>query len=194
MRYSKIIVTIGILAAMMIAAVAVAQDEMTGEGMPEMGPPTEIQDLGYMVGTWDVDMMTKWEPTDTAWMPMKGTAKYEYAAGGGALMMTFNSEFMGMPFVGTMLMTYDRETKKWQSIWVDNMSGRISYSDGAKTADGKTVMEGKDIYQGQTYGSRTTVYNDDKTSFDWKMENSYDGKTWVTTATAKYTKRPQPKQ
>ncbi len=177
-----------LMSAIMITGFAVAQEEKMPEGMPEMGPPKEIQDAGYLIGDWDVDMKTKWDPADTSWQSMKATAKYEWVAGGGAIMMTFQSEFMGMPFIGTMLMCYDRETKMWQSTWTDNMSSRISYMEGTKK-DGKMVMTGEDKYQGMTYFGRITVANETPTSFDWTMENSFDGgNTWTTSGIAKYTK------
>ncbi|MFZ5980391.1 MAG: DUF1579 family protein [Candidatus Zixiibacteriota bacterium] len=156
---------------------------------PPMGPPPEIQELSGLIGTWDVAMKFRWAPTDTIWEESKGTCVFSYAADGAVLMMVFESEMQGTPFVGLSLQCFDRETNKWQSVWTDNMGARISFYTGDKAAD-KIVMTGEELYQGVKSIGRLTTYNLTETSFDWLMETSYDGgKTYAVMGSARYTKQ-----
>lgn len=164
-----------------------AQDN-TG-AMPEMGAPKEIKELSWLVGTWDVVMKTKWDPNATDWAEEKGTATYSYAVDSSAIMMHYQGMTMGMSFKGLMVQTFDRETKMWQSSWVDNFSARLVLYTGTR-AKGKTVLTGEDLMQGQKMTTRMTTFNESPTKFEWSMEGSIDGgKTFMTSATAVYTKR-----
>lgn len=182
-----------ILSLCMLLSVSLqAQEMQTGEeqGMPVMGPPNEIREMDWIIGIWDVEMKSRFDPQDTNWVHSIGQAKYEWTAGGGALMMTYDSEMMGMPVQGTMLQCYSRELDQWQAVWVDNMGAMISYYTGGHTEDGKTVMTGEDIWEGQKFLTRITTWNETDKTFDWMMEHSYDGgETWHVSATAKYAKR-----
>ena len=95
-----------------------------------------------------------------------------------------------MPFTGLTVECFDRETGKWQSVWTDNISARITLYEGVEEAGG-LVMVGEEMWQGQKSIGRITTYNLTENSFDWMMESSFDGgKSFIVTATAKYTKRP----
>ncbi|MBN1211372.1 MAG: DUF1579 family protein [candidate division Zixibacteria bacterium] len=167
-----------------------AQDEPpSGEGMPPMGPPPEMQELTGLVGTWDVVMKSKWDPNDTVWTETKGVCEFKFVAGGAALMMDYRGEMMGMPFEGLSIECFDRETGKWQSVWTDNVGARITLYEGVKEG-GKVMMVGEEMWQGQKSLGRITTYNLTDNSFDWMMESSLDGgETFAIMATAKYTKR-----
>ncbi len=160
------------------------------KGMPVMGPPDEIKEMDWIIGIWDVEMKSRFDLQDTNWVHSIGQAKYEWIAGGGALMMTFDSDMMGIPVQGTMLQCYSRELDEWQAVWVDNMGAMISYYTGGHTEDGKTVMTGEDIWEGQKFLTRITTWNETGETFDWMMEHSYDGgETWHVSANAKYVKQ-----
>jgi len=188
----KLLVAVGILVslfALNLQAVAQGTDSAKAQGMPQMGPPEEMKQVAYLVGAWDFTMKMKMNPADTFWMDSKGTAKYELIYGGAALMATVEEPMMGMPFVGGTLMCYDRETKKWQTTWIDNMSARISIYTGTHSPTG-SVFQGEEMMMGKSYLGRMTTSNQTPTSFDWKGDMSMDGgKTWTTWGTAKYTKR-----
>lgn len=181
-----------ILVGLLILSVQAFAEDIKGTpepGMPQMGPPEEMKQVAYLIGMWDYSMKMKMNPADTAWMDSKGTDKYESVYGGAALLFTNSQDMMGMPFVAGGLICYDRETKKWQMTWTDNLSARISLYTGTRTADG-SVFEGDELVNGVVSIFRMTVSKQTPTSFDWKGEMSSDGgKTWMTWATAKYTKR-----
>jgi hypothetical protein len=188
MRNSLSVVCVLLLA---FAAIVGLQAQEQGEGqqaMPQMGPPPEMKEISHLVGKWDVDMQWRNQPPDTGWMPAGGTAEYEYILDGAALRFDFHSEVMGMPMHGLGIQCYDRETDQWQMVWIDNLGARISYSEGTEQ-EGKTVLVGKEVWQGQEYLSRVTTFNETDTSFDWTMEMSQDGgETWFVTGKATYTK------
>ncbi len=159
------------------------------QGMPQMGPPAEMKQVDYLIGTWDYSMKMKMTPEDTSWMESKGTEKYESVCGGAALFFTNIDDMGGMPFVAVGLICYDSDSKKWQKTWTDNMSAKISLYTGTSTADGSVFM-GEELMNSVVYLYRMTVSKQTPTSFDWKGEMSSDnGKTWMTWCMAKYTKR-----
>lgn len=187
MKTSRLMLVVAAL-CLTLMAIAIAQ-EKTESATPEMGAPKEIKELSWLVGTWDVVMKTKWDPTATDWAEEKGTATYSYAVDSSAIMMHYLGMTMGMPFKGLMVQAFDRETKMWQSSWVDNFSARLVLYTGTR-ANGKTVLTGEDLMQGQNMTTRMTTFNETPTKFEWSMESSMDGgKTFMTAATAVYTKR-----
>ncbi|MFH2055199.1 MAG: DUF1579 family protein [bacterium] len=178
-------------ALLLLSLSAVAQEaEEAAMGMPAMGPTQEIQDLKWLIGTWDVKMESKMTPDQPDWIPSTGVVVYEYAAGGAAIKFTYKAdEMMGMVFEGIGLQTFDRETGRWQMVWADNMGARISYYTGEKSKDGRTVLEGDEIFGGQSYKGRIISFNETPSSFEWQMDNSMDnGQTWWTGGKAIYTK------
>ncbi len=172
-------------------SLAIAQDDKgtPQSGMPPMGPPAQMKQLDFLIGTWDVAMKMKMTPQDTGWMDSPGTATYEYILGGAVQQSKYSSTMMGMPFEGLMLEGYNTDLGKWQAVWTDNMGGRLSLYTGSRAGD-STVLMGSEVYMGQEMHTRIVTLNQTPTSFDWRMETSTDGgKTYALMATATYTKR-----
>ena len=154
-----------------------------------MSAPEQMKDIEFLEGILDADMKIKMDENATDWTEAKGVATYNMDMDGCAVRMVYKSEFMGQDYIGQMIQCFDRETGKWQSVWLDNMSARMSMYEGEKDGD-KMVLTGEDIYKGQKYISRISTYNETSTSFDWKMGHSMDGgKTFMTSGMAHYTKR-----
>lgn len=176
-------------AVLIMAAASFAQEEGAEDMMGPMGPPPEMKEIAFLVGTWDVAMEWRMTP-ESEWIPSPGKATYMYVLDGAAMHMNYSGE-MGPdmpPFAGSMIQCYNREMKKWQSAWVDNMAAQISYYTGDMVGDTVT-LSGEDIYGGQKMLSRVRTFNHTETSFDWTMENSMDGgKTFWLSGKAKYTK------
>ncbi len=173
-------------AGVMIVAMLLIVSGSLFAQMGPMGPPEELKKCEILLGEWEVDMTFY---MDTVEMKSKGTAEYTKTLGGAAIKMDYHSTMMNMPFEGLMLMTYDRETEQWQSVWIDNMAARISFYTGTVDED-KSVMEGEDRYDGKVMLARITTFNHTPDSFDWKYESSADsGETWFTSGIATYTKK-----
>ncbi len=174
-----------------VAGAAFADDAKSGaeHATPEPGPPKESAERDWMIGTWDVVMKNRMDPSTENWTESKGVAVYTKVAGGAAIKTDFTSTMMEMPFEGLSLTCYDRELRQWQTTWVDNMSGRISLYTGKCDKSG-SVFQGEELWMGQKSLSRLSSVNKSATAFDWKMESSMDGgKTWAVMMTASYTKR-----
>ena len=155
--------------------------------MGEMGPPEEMMQITGMAGEWDVEFRFRMDPT-ADWTVSACSATIENILDGSAQEMSFRGNMLGMEMLGRYLICYDRQTKKWQGVWVDNFAARISYSEG-EMKDGMMVLEGLDKMEGRDVLVRITTFDITADRFDWKMEHSMDGGTnFVTSATAVYTR------
>ena len=165
--------------------------EMMAEGqMPEMGAPEELKEMAHMIGDWTVSGKMRMDPATEEWTEYTGTTSYEWISDGAALMSTYKAEMFGMPFVGNSIETYDRETKMWQTTWVDNMAARQSMYTGSMVGEDKMVFTGEDKMMGDTFKTRITIANMTDTAFDWMLEHSMDGgATWIKFMDATYTKK-----
>ena len=185
---SKLYVLLCLLVFILAASLA-AQESADEQQMPPMGPPPEMQQIAWLAGDWDVHMKMGMNPDTTTWESTTGTCSYSYILDGAAMQLNYEGTAMGVPFLGTGLQCYDRETKMWQMTWTDNMSARITLYTGTVT-DGNSVVTGEDLYNGEKFLTRITTGNHKGNSFDWKMDYSTDGgKTFIPSAVATYTKR-----
>lgn len=183
-----------VLAVGMLASLAVGADEAKkmegGEGaMPPMGPPEEMKACAPMVGDWTFKGEWRMSP-DMEWTPMTAEVTFAYELDGAVLRMDLSAEMMGMTMHGIGYTAYNRETKLWQEMWTDNLGGAISLYTGTMTEDGKRVMQGVDVWNGQEVHSRSTSSDMTDTTFKWMMEHSIDGgKSWYTGMQGTYTKK-----
>jgi hypothetical protein len=172
----------------LMAAMAIAQDEPEGE-MPPMGPPEQMKEIAFLDGAWDVEMEWVDEKDPTKWIKETAVCTYSDILGGCAKQMSFVGDMMGMPFQGLMIQSYDREKGEWQSAWIDNFEAKVTLFTGQREGD-KITLSGESIWKGQKYLSRMSSFNHTEESFDWTMESSFDGgKTWILSGKAKYTKQ-----
>ena len=155
--------------------------------MPTIGPPPELQQLAKLAGSWEYAGEVRMGP-DAAWMPHAATSVNSFTCGGAVFQTDFTSSVMGMEMKGLSLITYDRETKKWQTIWTDNIAARISYYEG-EFKEGKLVFSGQDLVQGETMYSRFTYQDITDTTHKFIMENSPDNQTWYVSMQGTYAKQ-----
>ena len=190
MRALTILCTAGVL-ILGASGASLAEHHEGADGQPAhgpMGPPAEMKKLEPMNGQYTVRFSYKMDPMSPEWTETEATAELSTVAGGGAQQLLFQGEMMGTPFTGIGLTSYDRETGKWQTTWVDSMGARISMYTG-DFEDGKIVVMGKDLNQGMTFHSRLTTYNITEAGFDWKYEMSMDGTNYAEAAKATYTRK-----
>ena len=179
-----------ILLAVLVTGLPVLAQQKGDSAMPQMpsfGPPAEMQQVAKFVGTWKFQGEMRMDPTKE-WTKSEATCVFSYVAGGAALQMEYTGPMMGMEMKGLGLTGFDRETGKWQSIWTDNLAGRISYYEG-DFKDGKLVVTGKDTMQGMTMYTRMTDYDITDKTIQWMMESSMDGQTWAPVMRGTYTKQ-----
>jgi len=180
---------IGIILILGLSAVWITAQDSTNKEMPPMGAPEQMKELTFLEGFWNVNM--EWRDNDNSeiWNKEKAACSCKYVLSGCAMETRYQGTMMGMPFEGYMLDCYDRDKQQWQSLWIDNMGGKMSFYTGGKDGE-KRVLTGEEMWQGQKYLSRVTTFNYTVTSYEWTMENSFDnGQTWQVVGKATYTKR-----
>ena len=99
----------------------------------ELGSPGEWHaKLNPLVGTWDVETRM-WMGGEGAGEPMvsKGNSTNSWILGGRFLRQDFQGEMMGQPFTGIGLTGYDNFSKKYVSMWIDDMSTVLSTMEGS---------------------------------------------------------------
>ena len=169
------------LGALAVTAGAAAQE------MPPTGPPAEMEQVAFMVGTWKTDAFQSRMGLDDDMESSSATMTIAPILGGSAHRTHFESTLMGMDFVGQGTLTFNRQTGKWQSSWVDNMGAYQSFMEGTTIEGDTVVFEGEDLYQGANYKTRDTTKRVSDDELDWTMEMSMDGgKTWYTGLKATY--------
>ncbi len=95
-------------------------------------PGPEQAELKALEGAWDAVM----KMADGS--EVKGVAEYKMICEGMWLQSDFKSDFGGLKFHGRGLDSYDATAKKWNSVWVDSMSGAPMMLSGTK--DGKKMV------------------------------------------------------
>ena len=164
------------LCAAAIAMPAIADHHEGGE-MPPMGAPAQMKDVAFMQGNWNVEFSYRMDPA-AEFTTAAATAQVTSELDGCIQRMYFKGDMMGMTMHGEETLTFNRETGKYESHWVDNFSANAMFSSG--TMEGNVLtMSGEGIQMGQPYLYRniSTKVSDDEVT--WKMEMSYDnGETW----------------
>lgn len=159
------------------------------EQQPPMGPPEEMKQVEYLVGTWNATGRVMVDPSKEQWMDYTASLAYDWILDKGALRGFYASGLMGMDIKGHFLLTYDREKQEWQNGWMDNLAARQVIYTGTLEND-TMVVEGEDLRNGSAMRTRISTKKKSDTELDWKMEMSADaGATWMLTAEATYKKQ-----
>jgi hypothetical protein len=78
----------------------------------------------------------------------KGVDTTVLGPGGFSILTDYKGEFMGIPFTGHGVTTYDAARQKYVGTWLDSMTAGIGISHGTYDAAKKTMtdsMEGPDM-------------------------------------------------
>ena len=134
------------------------------------GPPRpkELDVFERSTGTWDCDMT--WWMMGQEMSGMKGTDEVEWALGNRWIQADFSMEYMGMPFQGRSMMSWDEHEEKYIQIWMDAMSGHPAISFGTWDEATKTLTSrglGIDSMTGEETETKsvTKVHGPDAHSF-----------------------------
>ncbi len=175
--------------ALFVTGIAGDKPDVSEDSQTEMKPQTQIEELAFLVGDWEVEGQTRFGSDCMDWTDFTASCHYEYIVDGAAIKMDHTSEIMNMPMHGFMLQTFDKQTDNWQLVWVDNLAGRITYYEG-RMKKNKQVLTGSDMWNGEEFLSRMITSDITDTSFTWELEISRDqGWTWNTTMRAAYVKK-----
>lgn len=183
-RFFMITLVFGLLGTMLTPGFMSAQ-EMTSE----MGPPEELKAIHPMNGEFDVELEYKIDPSASDWSKTEGRARVEMLLDGAAQQMTWGFDMMGMKVEVVDVLTYDREAGVWRRSSIDNLSARMTISEG-KLADDELVLSGRDMMQGMELNTRQTISRISDKGFEWRFEMSLDGgENYMTQMTASFKKR-----
>lgn len=109
------------------------------EAMMKLGAPgSQHEWLGKMVGDWDLTVRFQMDPSQPM-QEAKSTSTISALMGGRYIREETAGDMMGMPFQGMGIYGYDNATKKFVSIWIDNMGTGIMKAEGNMDAAGKVL-------------------------------------------------------
>lgn len=167
--------------------------EAVQSGMPQMSPeemqammsagvpgPEHAKLAQEMVGTWDTVTRGWMAPDTEPMMEMKGTATFKPAMGGRYIVGEYvGGEIMpGQTFRGVATTGYNKISKEYESVWMDNMSCGMMISTG-KMENGGISWKGQmdDPMTGKRMPYRMVEKNDGKGTYTLEMYNAGpDGK------------------
>jgi Protein of unknown function (DUF1579) len=192
---SRFAIAVAVLAAMGVSTSAALAQQNDHEGhdhaaeaaMPPMGRPAEMDQISFMLGNWAVEMNIRMGPGQE-WQKSEGRAEVTAVLDGCAQRMDFSGAVMGMPFQGVDHSTYNRETKRFESVWLDNMGARMSSSYGNFNDDGQLVLMGEAMENGMKMKTRTISAQVNENTVSWTMEMSMDGESWFQNMEMTYTR------
>ena len=180
-----------ILAALLLFAAPAVADHHEGAQaeMPPMGKPAEMDALAWFHGEWDVAIDFKMDPAAEEWTQTTASAVSKPVLNGCAKRMDFTGEIMGMPFNGVEHTTWNREYQRYESIWMDDMSAKMTIMHG-QIVDNVMMMEGPDKVQGQELINRSTSEQKSDDEVYFVMSMSFDGgETWHDHMKMTYTRK-----
>ena len=139
-----------LVAASLVAGLALASDKKADPKMEEMMKKIEAagtpgpahKALDPLVGDWNAEVKM-WMTPDAPPNVTKAKAKSTWVMNGRFVQHDFKGEFMGKPFQGMSLTGYDNMKKKYNYVWVDDMSTGLFTSEGQAEGGGKVIsLEG----------------------------------------------------
>ncbi len=199
-----------VCAAIIVSAGLLAQDKENpyGEMSPEQEammkawmeyatPGMEHAELAKKVGEWSLDLKM-WHELGGEVEISKATSTIKPIMDGHYFLETVKSEYMGMPFEGRALFGFDNLTKKYFTIWIDNMSTGLMTYTGTASGEGTIhySVEMPNIETGKYETSSATdkMVSDNKYIFvmNHKAPSGEEFKAMEITATRKGTAKSGP--
>ncbi len=152
--------------ALLAAPVALAQ------GQPTYGCDTpESKRLDFWVGDWELTY------TGADGKPAKSRNRITKTLDGCVVL----EEFTGAPGTkldGRSYSTYDRATRRWKQVWVDNTASYLDF-EGA-TVDGDMAFVRSATRAGKVTHQRMVFRDVRADSLTWLWQSSPDDKAWTT--------------
>jgi hypothetical protein len=181
------------IALVISAASALAQDDagFTGGDLPE--PDPHMQDLSWFIGDWDVHSHMLLDADKDEWIDEDLKTQHTYEMGGNLIFEHFGGPLGGTPFEGWSLRKYNPNTGNWEQRWADvgpggfaNWMGRWDAETNTFTGYAQRFIDDEFNLTGDT-GAREIFDNITDDGFDWRYEQTSDGgMTWAVTWTLTY--------
>jgi hypothetical protein len=148
--------------------------------MKAASPGAQHEWLGKMVGDWDLTVHFQMDPSQPM-QQAKSTSTIASVMDGRFIQEQTSGDMMGMPFKGMGFTGYDNVTKKYVSIWLDNMTTGIMKSEGTADAGGKVLTFHTSMADPMTgkmakYRMVTTVQDDNHHTYEMFGPSPQGGK------------------
>jgi hypothetical protein len=163
---------------------------MTPEMMAKAMPGPEHAHMLKHVGNYDV-AFTMWMSPTAPPIQSKAKAVFTSILGGRHLRLDYTGEFMGQPFTGLGIDSYDRVTGSYTSYWADNASTGAMYLKGTSTDGGKTINYVGEMscpMEGCTIATRAVLATVDDQHFTYTSYTTSKGQPEMKTMELKYSK------
>lgn len=141
-----------ILALLLLAVPALAQEEMTEAEKAEMArkymqaaqPGPEHERLARLAGPWDTEI-TMWPTPGADPVVVEGTCENRMILAGRFLESACGGSYGGMPVESVTILGFDRRSEEWTWLALDTMGTYwVSAKGGAAPEGGAIVMVGED--------------------------------------------------
>jgi Protein of unknown function (DUF1579) len=121
------------------------REEMMKKMQAAATPGLAHKSLNHFVGEWKADVKMWMEP-GAAPKESQGSSSTRWILNGHFLEEEFKGEMAGKPFYGRWLIGYDNTKQKFNSVWVDDCSTSMSFTEGTGENDNKVItLEGKTV-------------------------------------------------
>jgi hypothetical protein len=118
-----------------------------------MTPGAAHDRMKQMAGTFKADVKHRMA-ADAPEEASSGTCVNELILGGRYLKSDYSGDMMGQPFKGIQLLGYNNGTKRYESVWIDEMSTSMTVSAGEADESGKTITLNSEFFCVMTDGMR----------------------------------------
>jgi len=159
------------LLALALAALVLAATVVAAQSQPQYGCDSpESRQLDFWVGEWDLAYTAGGKPA-------KSRNRITKVMDGCVILEEFTGG-TGTRLDGRSFSTYDRATRRWKQVWVDNTASYLDF-DGA-TVDGDMAFVRAVTRDGKTTHQRMVFRDVRADSLTWLWQSSPDGKAWAT--------------
>jgi hypothetical protein len=155
-----------------------SKEEMMQKWMDYATPGPEHKELNRMVGKWNYKVKM-WMDPQSAPEESTGKSDIRWVMGGRYIEQNTKGKSMGQNFEGKGIIGYDRATKKFRSVWYDNMGTGLMIGSGTFNAKENTLEEAGSSscpFKGTvTYRFNTWFKDKDHFNSEMFMENPFTG-------------------
>jgi hypothetical protein len=149
--------------------------------LPE--PPTEMTQLDWFLGRWDVVSKSKNQKGD--WLEEAMGSEHSTILGGHVILEHFWGQMMGKPFEAWSLRKFNPAEDRWEQRWVDTTPGGFAdwtghWDEEARefTGNPNRVLTPEGTLMPEAV--RELFFDIENDRFSWKYETSEDGgRTWT---------------
>jgi hypothetical protein len=111
------------IALVLSAALALAQDDsgFAGGSLPD--PDPHMQDLSWFIGEWNVRSRMLMDADTDEWLEEDLRTVHSYELGGNLIFEHFGGPLGGEPFEAWSLRKFNPNSGNWEQRWVDTSPG-----------------------------------------------------------------------